>query len=143
MSSKKKMTKEEIDAYWKSLPEEEGTGDAGFLPFDLDEYINLSSLGKKGISKILRAVGKRTATKASTSKIDDAIKQARASKALREATLKAKKEKAKASGMKDPNKWLGTMDRGDPNIKQSGNDPVFMSREYQSRPYGTGMPKKK
>lgn len=141
MPQRNKLKEEDFPE--EDVPEEEGLGSAGFLPFDLDEYINLSSIGKKGLSKILQAIGKRTATKASTSKIDDAIKQARASKALREAALKAKREKAKASGMKDPNKWLGTMDRGDPNIKQPGNDPVFLSREIQNRPYGSGMPKKK
>ena len=127
----------------KEYKQEEGLGRAGFLPFDLDEYINISSLGKKGLSKILQAIGKKTVGRGMQGKVDDAIKKARASEAMRKAALKAKREKAKESGMKDPNKWLGTMDRGDPNIKQPGNDPVFMSKEYQRRPYGSGMPKKK
>jgi Arc/MetJ-type ribon-helix-helix transcriptional regulator len=133
---------------------EPGLQSAGFLPFDIDEYINVSSLGRKGLSKILKMIGKEGAEKITKSaaketvkrvgdtKLDDAIQAARKSKALREAMLKVKREKAAASGLKDPNKWLGTMDRGDPNIKQPGNDPVFMSREWGRRPYGSGMPKR-
>ena len=84
-------------------PQEKGLEDAGFLPFDLDEYLNIRGLGKKALSKLMRGLTTNQAA---------AVKNTRKFKEKYDAARKVKSEAAKAKKM-TANSELGTMKRGD------------------------------
>jgi len=92
-------------------PQEKGLEDAGFLPFDIDEYLNIRGLGKKALSKMMRGL---------TGKQADALKNTKKFKEKYDAARKAKSEAAKAKKMTADSE-LGTMKRGDdPNARFPG-----------------------